>query len=89
MWSAVGGALLAAGPWAIAVGSWGFVAWLVVSGKFIPQARHREVIALYEKMAERDAAALAARDAQVAELMSHSRLAAQTWESLRREAEAA
>lgn len=89
MWSAVGGSLLAAGPWALALGSWGFVAWLVVSGKFIPLARHREVIELYEKQASRDAAALAARDAQVAELLAHSRLAAQTWESLRREAEAA
>jgi hypothetical protein len=89
MVSTVAGALAGAGPWALAVGSWAFIAWLVVSGRVVPRARHEEVIAYYRQAAERDAASLAARDAQVTELLSHSRLAAQAWDSLKREAEAA
>jgi hypothetical protein len=89
MVSAVAGVLAGAGPWALAVGSWAFIAWLVVSGRVVPRARHQEVIDYYRQAAERDAAAISTRDAQVTELLSHSRLAAQAWDSLKREAESA
>lgn len=88
MWTGLAGVLAAAGPWALALAVVLFVGWLVVSGKVIPAARHREVIDLYEKQADRYERALAARDAQVAELMEHSRLSVQAWEALRKEAEA-
>lgn len=82
----VAGVLVAAGPWALALGLVLFGGWLVVTGKFIPWARHREVIELYEKQAERQQATIDTLNRHVAELMEHSRLAAQTWESIRREA---
>lgn len=87
MIAALGGTLATAGPWALAVASWGFITWLVVSDRLVPRARHAEVIAYYRQAAERDAATIATQGAQVAELLAHSRLAAQAWEALKREAE--
>lgn len=89
MWATIASALGALGPWALAVGSWLGVGWLVVDGRLVPLRRHRELIALYEKRAEQDAAALTESRRQVGELLEHSRFAAQTWEALRREAEEA
>lgn len=88
MVSAAAGVLVTAGPWALALASWAFITWLVVSDRLIPRERHREVIAYYRQAAERDAATIATQGAQVAELLAHSRLAAQAWEALKREAAA-
>jgi hypothetical protein len=82
----VAGVIAAAGPWALALGVVLAGGWLVVSGKLIPAARHREVIDLYAKQADRLQAALDTRDAQLTEAMEHSRLAVQTWDSIRQEA---
>lgn len=80
------GALVGAGPWALALGIALLGAWLVVSGRFIPRERHREVIELYETQATRQQATIDTLNRHVAELMEHSRLAASTWESIRKEA---
>lgn len=89
MWTTIAGALGAVGPWALAIGTWMAVGWMVADGRLVPERRHRELIALYEKRAEQDAAALTESRRQVGELLEHSRFAAQTWEALKREAEGA
>lgn len=87
MWATIAGALGAAGPWALAIGTWAGVAWLVVDRRVVPRSHHRELIELYEKRAMQDAATITELRAQVGELLEHSRLAVQTWEALKREAE--
>lgn len=82
----VAAVLAAAGPWALAIGIIAAAGWLIAAGKLIPEARHRELIALYEKRAEQDERTINAQAAQIAELRDTTRLAAQTWEALRQEA---
>lgn len=82
----VGAVLEAAGPWALAIGLVLAAGWLIAAGKLIPEPRHRELIALYEKRAEQDERTINAQAAQIAELRDTTRLAAQTFEALRQEA---
>lgn len=82
--SALAEVLRGAGPWALAVGIALYAAWLFgVSGRVISRDRHREIIELYQKQAERDQETIKALNAQVSELMEHSRLAVQTWQAIR------
>jgi hypothetical protein len=83
----VPGLLATAGPWALAVATWAGVAWLIIDRRVVPRSHHRELIELYEKRATQDAATITELRAQVGELLEHSRLAVQTWEALKREAE--
>lgn len=89
MWATIASVVGSAGPWALAIGTWAGVAWLVVDRRVVPRSHHRELIELYEKRAAQDAATITELRSQVGELLEHSRLAVQTWEALKREAEGA